>query len=304
LRPHRRLLLPAATVLALACATPPPAPTETGELFLWEVERADGSGGVAHVLGSVHLSEEELHFDPAVDSALDAADTLVLEIAPEDLDPVGIASLSVETGQLSDGRTLDQVLAPETWRLVEERAAAYGLPSASFRRMEPWFVLLTLQNLALQREGYAIEHGVESRLAEDAQEDGKPTQGLETPAEQLGVFDALPLDLQERQLREFLEQEGGEGDLSLLLDMWRKGDDAWLEQELFGQLAHDPSLAPYYDLFYFDRNARMARGIAERVDAGGRWFVAVGAGHVVGARGIPSLLARDGYLVRRVPKTP
>jgi hypothetical protein len=299
---HRRLLLPAATVLGLACATPP-APVETGQLFLWEVARPDGGGGVAHVLGSFHLSEEELRFDPAVDRALDAADTLVLEIAPEQMDPVGLASLSMEKGLFTDGRTLDQVVSPETWRLLEERAGAYGLPLASVRRMEPWFVLLTLQNIALQREGYAIEHGVESQLAEDAEEDGKPTQGLETPEEQLAVFDALPLDLQERQLRDFLEQEGGEGDLSLLLELWRKGDDARLEQELFGELARDPSLAPYFEQFYFDRNARMARGIAERVDAGGRWFVAVGAGHVVGARGIPSLLAAGGYRVRRVPKT-
>jgi uncharacterized protein YbaP (TraB family) len=303
LRRHRRLLLPAATALGLACATPPPEPVETGELFLWEVARPDGDGGVAHLLGSVHLSEEELRFDPAVDHALDAADTLVLEIAPEDMDPVGLASLSLERGHYADGRTLDQVVSPETWQLLEQRVAEYGLAVQSFRPMEPWFALLTLQMIALEREGYAIEHGVESQLAENAQEDGKPTQGLETPEEQLAVFDELPPDLQERQLREFLEQRGGEGDLSLLLDAWRKGDDARLEQELFGELAHDPSLAPYYELFYFDRNARMARGIAERVDAGGRWFVAVGAGHVVGARGIPSLLAQHGYRVRRVPKT-
>ena len=91
----------------------------------------------------------------------------------------------------------------------------------------------------------------------------------------------------------------------MLLEAWRKGDDARLEQEVFGELARDPSLAPYYELFYFDRNDRMAQSIAERVDAGGRWFVAVGAGHVVGARGIPSLLSQHGYRVRRViPKTP
>jgi uncharacterized protein YbaP (TraB family) len=303
-RRHRRLLLPAATVLGLACATPPPASAPTGQLFLWEVARPDGGGGVAHVLGSFHLSEQELHFDPAVDRALDAADTLVLEIAPEHLDPVGLASVSMEKGLFADDRTLDQVVSPETWRLLEERVAEYGLPIASFLPMEPWFALLTLQNVALQREGYAIEHGVESQLAEDAQEDGKPTQGLETPEEQLAAFDALPLGLQERQLHDFLTHRGGEADLSLLLELWRSGDDERLEQELFGELARDPSLAPYYQRLYFDRNARMARGIAERVDAGGRWFVAVGAGHVVGARGIPSLLAEDGYRVRRVPKTP
>jgi hypothetical protein len=291
------------TSLGVACATTPPTP-ETGKLFLWQVERPDGDGGVAHLLGSVHLSEQEMSFDPAVDRALAAADTLVLEIAPEDLNPADVAYLSVEKGHFLDGRTLDSVIAPETWRALEARVAELGLSIESFRPMEPWFALLTLQMLALQREGYEVENGVEKKLAADAQENGKPTQGLETPEEQLDAFDSLPLALQERQLREFLEQGGGAaGDLAVLLEAWRKGDEARLEHELFGELARDPSLAPYYELFYFERNDRMARGIAERVDAGGRWFVAVGAGHVVGARGIPSLLSQHGYRVRRIPKT-
>ncbi len=293
-----------AASFALACASVPPPPVETGELFLWEVQRPDGGGGGAHLLGSVHLSEQELSFDPAVDRALADADTLVLEIAPEDLDPVFLASLSIEKGHLQGGRTLDQVIEPETWSALEGRVAEYGLPIESFRPMEPWFALLTLQMLALEREGYDVEKGVETKLSEDAREYGKPTQGLETPEQQLEVFDSLPLALQERQLREFLAQGGAESsDLSVLLEAWRKGDEARLEQELFGELARDPSLAPYYELFYFERNDRMAQGIAERVDAGGRWFVAVGAGHVVGARGIPTLLQQHGYRVRRVPKT-
>ena len=72
---------------------------------------------------------------------------------------------------------------------------------------------------------------------------------------------------------------------------------------MFGELERDPSVAPYFELFYFERNRNMAHGIAELVDEGGRWFVAVGAAHVVGAQGIPTLLAERGYAVRRVPKT-
>jgi hypothetical protein len=298
------LLLAACASWALACATPAPRPADTGLLFLWEIARPDGRGGVAHLLGSVHLSEREMDFDPAVDRALDAADTLVLEIDPSDLDRESLAFLSVEWGHFRDGRTLDAVVGPATWQAIEARAAEAGLPAESFRPMEPWLALLTLQTLALQREGYELEKGVETKLTADAAQVGKPTQGLELPEDQLGVFDGLPLELQVRQLREFLDGgDENDSDLSVLLDAWRSGDEARLERELFAELERDPSLAPFYEVFYFDRNDRMARGIAQRVDAGGRWFVAVGAGHVVGARGIPSLLARHGYLVRRVPKT-
>jgi uncharacterized protein YbaP (TraB family) len=62
-------------------------------------------------------------------------------------------------------------------------------------------------------------------------------------------------------------------------------------------------MQPYFERFYFERNREMAHDIAELVDGGGRWFVAVGAAHVVGAQGIPSLLSQRGYAVRRLPKT-
>lgn len=296
-------LLAACASLGLACATLPPPPVETGELFLWEVARPDGDGGVAHLLGSVHLSEQELAFDPAVDQALASSDTLVLEIDPDDMDPVELALVSVEKGHFQDGRTLEAAISPETWQAFEERVDELDLSLDTFRTMEPWLALITLQMAALQLEGYDVEKGVETQLTASAVEHGKPTQGLETVADQLDTFDSLPLELQERQLREFLEQDADGGDLSVLIEAWRRGDDTRLEQELFGELDRDPALAPFYEVFYFERNDRMARGIAERVDAGGSWFVAVGAGHVVGARGIPSLLSQQGYRVRRIPKT-
>jgi uncharacterized protein YbaP (TraB family) len=157
--------------------------------------------------------------------------------------------------------------------------------------------------LELQREGYDVDQGVETSLALSAEESRKPTQGLETVEEQLDMMSDLPLDLQIRQLEEFLRAGSGGGDISSLIDAWYRGDAVRLEQEVFGELERDPSLLPYYERFYFDRNDRMASGIATRVDAGGRWFVAVGAAHVVGARGVPSLLAQHGYRVRRLPKT-
>jgi uncharacterized protein len=304
LRNRQQLALAVWLSFGLSCATTTTAPVHTGELFLWEVARPDGSGGVAHLLGSVHMAEDELAFDPAVDRALAGADTLVLEIDPNELEPSNLARLAVEKGNFPDGRTLDQVLAPETWAALEERLAGAGLPLAMFEPMEPWYALLTLQVLALQQQGYEVGQGVEMTLTRSAEESGKPTQGLETVEQQLGIYDELPLELQARQLHDFLSTPGADtGDVSSLIEAWRLGDAARLEHEVFAELANDPSLAPYYELFYFDRNDRMARGIAERVDAGGRWFVAVGAAHVVGARGIPSLLSQHGYHVRRIPKT-
>jgi hypothetical protein len=303
-----RALLSLALAAALACASVPSPPVETGQLFLWEVARSDGRGGVAHVLGSVHMADDPLAFDPAVDRALAEAEALVLEVDPEQLAPAEMAQLVAAIGLFQDGRTLDQVVRPETWAALSRYLAERQLPASMFRAFEPWYALVTLQVMALEFEGFEAGQGVEMTLTRVAEESGKPTLGLETAAEQFDAFDALPLDVQARMLHDFLVEEdgderGGVETISLLIDAWEKGDAARIEAEVFAGLASDPTLAPYFERFYFERNRDMAHDIAELVDGGGRWFVAVGAAHVVGARGIPSLLVERGYAVRRVPKT-
>ena len=220
------------------------------------------------------------------------------------MNPADLASLYIKKGHFQGGRTLDQALGRPRpgWR-SRSASPRYGLPIDGFRPMEPWFALLTLQVLALQQEGYDVENGVETKLAADAEENGSRPRASRRRSSSSRSSTAFRWRSRSASCASSSRRSGSDGgDLSVLLEAWRKGDDARLEQEVFGELARDPSLAPYYELFYFDRNDRMAQSIAERVDAGGRWFVAVGAGHVVGARGIPSLLSQHGYRVRRVPK--
>ena len=294
----------AVALLALACATALPPAVETGQLFLWEIARADGRGGVAHVLGSVHLSDDEIAFDPAVEQALSRAETLVLEVAPEELASTRMAELTAQAGFFEDGRSLESVLSPETWRRLQARLKSEDLAPDAFLKMEQWLVGITLQIVGLERRGFDPERGVDMALARSAEAAGKTVVGLETAEAQIAALDSLPLATQELMLRSVLEgKNGGDAGLLLLLDAWRKGDDARIEAEVFAGLGEDPTLAPFFESIYFARNRHMASGIARIVDAGGLSFVAVGAAHVVGAQGVPALLAEQGYAVRRLPKT-
>jgi uncharacterized protein YbaP (TraB family) len=205
--------------------------------------------------------------------------------------------LSTEMGVFQDGRSLDQVLQPETWAALSRHAAEVGVPIEGLRPFEPWYALLMLQMLALAGQGFAPEQGIETGLVVQAGDLGKPTLGLETAADQLATFDRLPLDFQERMLKEFLEESdpgagsSGQG-VVVLIDAWKKGDAMRLESEIFDPLALDPSLEPYFEGMYFRRNREMALQIGAFVDTGGRWFVAIGAAHMVGARGVPQGLQR------------
>src|SRR5262245_12267913 len=300
-----RWILFACGLAGLACATAPPPATETGRLFLWEIAPADGHGVGVHVMGSVHLSDDEIHFDPAVEAALAEAHTLVLEVDPDELDPTRMAKLTAERGFFSDGRTLADVVSPRTLELLEKRLASYGVPMEGFLGMEPWLVGMTIQMIDLQRKGFDPDQGVEMSLARSASGAGKEILGLETAEAQISTLDRLPLATQELMLIDVLDEDSdGAGSLELLLDAWRKGDSARLEAEVFAGLGHDPALDPFFQAIYFDRNRHMADGIAEIVDRGRPALVVVGAAHVVGTQGIPALLAAEGYSVRQVPKTP
>ena len=289
--------------LLLACAGLPPA-VETGQLFLWEVARSDGSGGRAHLMGSVHLSDDEISFDPAVEQALARADTLVLEVAPGELDPERMGELTASAGTFVDGRTLENVLAPETWKLLLARLEQERLEPGAFLPMKPWLASITLQLVALARQGFDPERGVDLSLARAAEAAGKSVVGLETAEAQILALDSLPLATQELMLLGTLaSDDDGDRAMPLLLDAWRKGDTARIEAVAFAGLGVEPDLAPFFEAVYFERNRRMAVGIARIVDAGGLCFVAVGAAHVVGERGVPALLAARGYTVRRLPKT-
>jgi uncharacterized protein YbaP (TraB family) len=302
--PARWIAVAVAALLLPACASVPP-PVETGQLFLWEVARSDGSGGRAHVMGSIHLSDDEITFDPAVEQALWSAQTLVLEVAPEELDPALMSELTAKAGFFEDGRTLEGVLSSETWQLLEEHLERDRLSPDLFVKMEPWLVGITLQLVALEKRGFDPDRGVDLALTRSAEASGKSIVGLETAAAQITALDSLPIATQELMLRSVLEHDSDSDEgMPLLLDAWHKGDAARIEAEVFAGLGEHPDLVPFFEAIYFERNRQMASGIARIIDAGGRSFVAVGAAHVVGEQGVPSLLAARGYAVRRLPKTP
>jgi hypothetical protein len=292
--------------LALACASPPPAPRESGLLFLWEVAGADGTAaGHAFLLGSLHFGTGRTRWDPAIRSAFDGAETLVQEVAPDAVSPERMVELLLAHGRLPEGRTLRDVLPAPTWAALEARLEGDPVRIAAALPFEPWVVMLQLVVERLAAQGFTPEQGVDARFLAEAGE--RPVLGLETPETQLRALDAMTLAFQIHALEGVLglgaDGSGGPLDAPSVDEIWRLGDAEALERFAFAGLGEDPGLDAFYEAVYFERNRRMSARIAELVGAGGRYFVTIGAGHLVGARGIPALLEAQGLRVRRVPRT-
>ena len=91
--------------LALALTLPSAAFSDEGNrLPVWQI---DGEQNRVYLLGSIHLLREQDYPLPAAfDSVYADADTLIMELDMDDMDPVESQTLANEMGLIQDGRTL------------------------------------------------------------------------------------------------------------------------------------------------------------------------------------------------------
>jgi hypothetical protein len=278
-----------------------PEPRETGQLVLWSVASASNAQGRAWLFGSVHAAPPDLAFDPAIERGFEASDALVVELdLSQEWDA---ASVMLRMATLPEGRTLDQVVPPSTYRALVEFLRRRGQSTERYRDVEPW-LLMTLVSASLFAEAkLSPDAGVDQRFLTRA-EGRVPVIALETLEFQLSLFDSLPLGVQAHVLGAMLESTGeGRKVARRFYEAWQRGDLEALEAYTLAGTQEDPAAREFHERTYLARN----RAMAERLDAllgeAKTWFVVVGAGHMVGSEGVPALLAARGHAVARVAKS-
>ena len=93
------------------------------------------------------------------------------------------------------------------------------------------------------------------------------------------------------------EYASPENEAEDLRNLWLSGDTAGIEDAIDDSMGNTPGL---YSALLTDRNHAMAAKITRSLKADHRPFVAVGAAHMVGPSGLPTLLAGQGYIIRRL----
>ena len=289
-----------ATTALPACAEPapqaaPPTTADDADPALWVVKDADTT---IYLFGTVHVLKPGLTwFDEAVKTAFDGSKELVLEmVAP---DPQAMQQVVMARGIAPEGST------PLTQQLPEDKRAAFtkaatdnGLPMTLVDRMEPWLAGVTLGTLPLGKLGYDPANGPETILSAEAKKTGKSVAGLETAEQQLGYFDGLSGPAQLQFLTSTVDELPKIGTLmSDMVTIWSKGDPDALGRLMNENLDDSPELAR---TILFERNARWADWVAQRMAKPGAVFIAVGAGHLAGKDSVQDYLARRGLRAVRV----
>ncbi|RTZ72222.1 MAG: hypothetical protein DSZ02_09915 [Gammaproteobacteria bacterium] len=256
--------------------------------LLYEVSRP---GEATHYLfGTMHSDDSRvLAVLEGLKQPLASVDQVVLEILP---DAMAMVEVSVAM-LLPPEQSLSKLIGKELFERAAKVAAEKGLPRIAVERMRPWALAITLGTPELT--GEAMDQAIYRR----ALSAGKQLLALETPAEQMALFDSLPDDLQVRLLKEVLEQRKHLAEqLEALTQAYLDRDLEKLQElSLDYEVAGDELLAEWFrKKLILDRNRTMYRRLLPILDRGAT-LVAVGALHLAGKEGLVTLLRRAGYRV-------
>jgi hypothetical protein len=262
--------------------------------LLWRVEKPGSAPN--YLFGTMHLADKRVTALPeVVRKQFDSARSFAMEVAA---DQSNIAALAARMVYL-DGRDLPGVAGEDLFRKIVPLTAGLGLPPEMARLFKPWAMVLLLQMPQQQTEDV-----LDFMLQRMAAQQGKAIHYLETVDEQVAAFENMSDKDQLALLRHVVETHHELKALTeKLVQAYLQRDLGLMWQISESEVARRPELRPVKDVFdqrlLYDRNVRMVGRMQPQFKEGNA-FVAVGALHLYGEKGLLSLLERDGYRVSRV----
>ena len=287
-------LLPACAVLAQESAPEPPPQRH----MLWHVE---GRGGEGWLVGSLHFGTPELYpLAPPFGRAWNESGELLVELDITDVSPAEMQRIVTREGVYPNETRLEEHVPADTWQRAREAAARYGLPLVLLQQQRPWLASVTLTTLELQRGGWREDLGIDLHFLLRARE-GRDIVELETFEQQIRLFAGFTDAEQVAMLESTLDElYGGEDAFAQMLAAWRDGDTRAMDTLINQSILQTPGGERVHEVLIVRRNHAMAARFAERLAAGARPLMVVGAGHLVGEQGIPNLLRARGIDVTQV----
>ena len=279
--------------------------------FLWRVE----GRAPTYLFGTIHVPDERvLTLSPSVVKAFTDSAAVYTEIPMDSATQMGVMGKVM----LPDGTQLSQVIGEPLYNrmtaaaektLGGEHAALGAILGPLFQRMKPWAAMSQLSLLEFLPDIMAGKQPLDAMLYARAQAEGKKVGALETPDEQIAVFESFTLAEQTRMLELTLDEiervkPGGRTQTQELIDAYLSGDMAVVSNVMEEAMAGDRALmARFQEIAIVRRNNHMTERILalRKEQPSTVLFVAVGTAHYAGPTGIVAQLQKAGLKVTRVP---
>lgn len=265
---------------------------------IWKVEH---NGVTSYLFGSIHMGDQSMYPLPEkVRTAFSESEILVVEIDMTNINQMEVAQ-TVQKIAIDPDKPLKDHLTESTAQKYDEYCEETRSPCQMFSSFEPWFAAMTLEALAMQQSGYTEQLGIDMHFLNEAK-DSKTIVELESLDSQLNMLDSMPAHLQDLMLLSTVTRE--EGATESMVQAWKTGDvESFLtesEMSAKDQGISEEDYEAFMDLFLYQRNQRMADGIAELLEQGKSVFAVIGAAHYGGDKSVNHYLEQKGFTVTRM----
>ncbi|SDF92794.1 hypothetical protein SAMN05216466_101573 [Paraburkholderia phenazinium] len=258
-----------------------------------------------YILGTLHVGDPADYppnqpFRPQILAALAASPTLALELSPDDL---LVSQDDVSKYGVCRSECLPTYLPESLWHKLEVRLRDNPAALDEIKRMRPWLASLLVETYDSLSAGLQTEYGTEAQLQNVYLRTRGKIVGLETLGEQMRSFTSLSSAQQREMLAQDLVQTPAENlaDVQTLHRLWRVGDAdaiaAW-QAAKSEVLARNKRVSDSIDnKIVYERNRRFVARMLLIAGPNKPVFVAVGALHLGGPKGVLQLLRQHGFVV-------
>ncbi|MBT2558557.1 TraB/GumN family protein [Hymenobacter sp. ISL-91] len=283
------LASPLAQAQKTAKAPKTAATAATTKSLLWEIS-GNKLAKPSYVFGTIHLlCADDLKVSEVVKKAIDNSQQIALEL---DMDSPTMMEEMRGQMMLPAGQTVQGCMTKEEYAAVNDYYTnELKMPFAQMGTMKP-FILSSLMYPKMLGCPIGSYEGTLIGMAKAKQVE---VIGLETVADQMGIFDKIPCDKQAQMLSDMVvKRSEAQQEFKALFQLYQAQD---VEELLKATLASQFGMKEYEDELLTNRNKRWIPLMAQQATSKPTFF-AVGAAHLGGSNGVLALLRQQGYQVK------
>jgi len=281
----KRLLITISTVFVLIFNTN----AQSEKSLLWEIS-GNGLKQSSYIYGTIHIiCPDDYFMTNKTKEVFNKSEQVFLEL---DMDDPNMMKEMQNQMIITNGKTLQDYCSEEGFKTLDAYFTKnMGIGMSVLKVMKP-IALMSMSYMAIldcEPKSY------ETEFVTMATSQKKEVLGFETVKEQMDAFDNIPYKTQMKLLADMVEnEEKGKKEFTEMVAEYK-------EQDLDGlQKLMDDSewnMKEFEDFMINNRNANWIP-IIEKQAKEKSTFIAVGAGHLGGEKGVLELLKKKGYTVK------
>ena len=259
--------------------------------LLWKIS-GNGIKEASYLYGTIHITCNATLPQKAI-NALEATNQLYLEL---DMDDPSLQQSMMQGMMMKDGKTMASLVSAEDFKIVDAfLVKQLGFSAQMLNTFKPFMISAMLYPKIIDCEMQSIEQ----KLMDVTKEQKEKVFGLESVAEQMKVFDAIPYDIQMKELVKTAKTdlEKDKKEMELFMEIYKSEDINAMYKAT--QESENEITSKFEEILLSNRNKNWIP-IIEKVAKEKATFFGVGAGHLGGEMGVIQLLRKKGYKVEAI----